>query len=85
MKLGNRSQPRSVSPTRRASTSTPYAACELALDRGRAGTLEGPSAYFMKSPDNDTPRLTEEFIAAHADDWHGHAETQDRGAAASSD
>jgi myo-inositol-1-phosphate synthase len=42
--------------------------CKLALDRGLSGTLEGPSAYFMKSPplqhtDADARRLTEEFIA----------------------
>ena len=42
--------------------------CKLALDHGVSGTLEGPSAYFMKSPpqqytDNDARRLTEEFIA----------------------
>jgi hypothetical protein len=24
--------------------------CKLALDRGLGGTLEGPAAYFMKSP-----------------------------------
>jgi myo-inositol-1-phosphate synthase len=45
--------------------------CKLALDRGLSGTLEGPSAYFMKSPprqytDNDARRLTEEYITAHA-------------------
>jgi myo-inositol-1-phosphate synthase len=44
--------------------------CRLALDRGLSGTLEGPSAYFMKSPpfqhtDNDARRLTEEFIAEY--------------------
>src|ERR671934_798956 len=42
----------------------------LALDRDVAGALEGPSAYFMKSPpiqytDPDARRLTEEFIANH--------------------
>jgi myo-inositol-1-phosphate synthase len=42
--------------------------CKLALDRGIAGSLEGPSAYFMKSPPKQYPdpearRLTEEFIA----------------------
>jgi myo-inositol-1-phosphate synthase len=42
--------------------------CKLALDRGISGTLEGPSAYFMKSPpiqytDPDARRLTEAFIA----------------------
>jgi myo-inositol-1-phosphate synthase len=41
--------------------------CKVALDHGVCGTLEGPSAYFMKSPpqqytDNDARRLTEEFI-----------------------
>jgi myo-inositol-1-phosphate synthase len=41
--------------------------CKLALDRGVAGALEGPSAYLMKSPpiqytDPDARRLTEEFI-----------------------
>jgi myo-inositol-1-phosphate synthase len=44
--------------------------CKLALDRKLSGSLEGPSAYFMKSPaqqytDNDARRLTEEFIATH--------------------
>src|SRR5438105_5064283 len=44
--------------------------CKLALDHGLAGTLEGPSAYFMKSPpqqytDPDARRLTEEFIASY--------------------
>jgi myo-inositol-1-phosphate synthase len=42
--------------------------CKLALDHGLSGSLEGPSAYFMKSPplqhtDADARRLTEEFIA----------------------
>src|SRR6202165_5138708 len=41
--------------------------CKLALDHGLSGTLEGPSAYFMKSPplqysDNDARQLTEAFI-----------------------
>jgi myo-inositol-1-phosphate synthase len=44
--------------------------CKLALDHGLSGSLEGPSAYFMKSPpiqhsDNDARRLTEEFIKKH--------------------
>jgi myo-inositol-1-phosphate synthase len=44
--------------------------CKLALDHGLSGTLEGPSAYFMKSPpqqytDPDARRLTEDFIANH--------------------
>ena len=42
--------------------------CKLGLDRGLSGTLEAPSAYFMKSPpvqysDDEARRLTEEFIA----------------------
>lgn len=41
---------------------------KLALDRGLAGALEGPSSYFMKSPpqqfsDDEARRLTEDFIA----------------------
>ncbi len=41
--------------------------CKLALDRGIAGALVGPSAYFMKSPprqftDEQARILTEEFI-----------------------
>jgi myo-inositol-1-phosphate synthase len=41
--------------------------CKLALDRGIAGVLEGPSAYFMKRPpkqftDADARSLTESFI-----------------------
>src|SRR3984893_16293181 len=44
--------------------------CKLALDNGLSGSLEGPSAYFMKSParqytDNDAMRLTEEFISTY--------------------
>ena len=44
---------------------------KLALDHGLSGALEGPSAYFMKSPphqytDADARRLTEEFIARYA-------------------
>jgi myo-inositol-1-phosphate synthase len=42
---------------------------KLALDRGVGGTLEGPSAYFMKSPpvqhsDERARQMVEEFIAA---------------------
>jgi myo-inositol-1-phosphate synthase len=42
--------------------------CKLGLNRGLSGTLEGPSAYFMKSPprqvsDTLARDLTEEFIA----------------------
>jgi len=41
--------------------------CKLALDRGIAGALEGPSAYFMKSPpkqftDDEARQMVEEFI-----------------------
>ena len=41
---------------------------KLALDRGLAGTLEGPSSYFMKSPpvqhpDDAARELTEAFIS----------------------
>ncbi len=42
---------------------------KLARDRGITGAIEGPSAYFMKSPpvqydDNDARAMVEEFIAA---------------------
>lgn len=42
--------------------------CKLAMDRGMAGPLIGPSAYFMKSPpqqftDEEARRMVEEFIA----------------------
>jgi len=41
--------------------------CKVALDRGTAGALEGPSAYFMKSPptqytDEQAREMVEEFI-----------------------
>ncbi len=41
--------------------------CKLGLDRGIGGTLEGPSAYFMKTPpmqhtDDEARTLVEEFI-----------------------
>ena len=44
---------------------------KLGLDRGLSGTLEGPSAYFMKSPptqftDAIARQMTEEFIAGPA-------------------
>jgi myo-inositol-1-phosphate synthase len=44
---------------------------KLALDRGIGGSLEGPSAYFMKSPsiqhrDEDARHMVEAFIAEHA-------------------
>ncbi|MFC1911730.1 inositol-3-phosphate synthase [Chloroflexota bacterium] len=43
--------------------------CKLALDRGLAGELVGPSAYFMKSPpiqytDDEAHRMVEEFITS---------------------
>ncbi|MDR0359436.1 MAG: inositol-3-phosphate synthase [bacterium] len=45
--------------------------CKLALDNGVSGALEGPSAYFMKSPphqypDSEARRMTEEYIATIA-------------------
>jgi myo-inositol-1-phosphate synthase len=44
---------------------------KLALDRGLSGQLEGPSAYFMKSPaiqhrDDEARRMVEAFIADNA-------------------
>ncbi len=41
--------------------------CKLALERGEAGVLTAPSAYFMKHPpqqytDDEAYRMTEEFI-----------------------
>jgi myo-inositol-1-phosphate synthase len=41
--------------------------CKLALDNGLSGAIEGPSAYFKKSPpvqytDDEARRMTEEFI-----------------------
>jgi myo-inositol-1-phosphate synthase len=43
----------------------------LGMDRGLSGALEGPSAYFMKSPpvqhrDEDARHMVEAFIAEHA-------------------
>jgi myo-inositol-1-phosphate synthase len=45
--------------------------CKLALDHGISGALEGPSAYFMKSPpvqhkDEKAREMTEAFIGATA-------------------
>jgi myo-inositol-1-phosphate synthase len=45
--------------------------CKLALDNGVSGALEGPSAYFMKSPphqypDSEARRMTEEYIRTSA-------------------
>jgi len=44
--------------------------CKLALNRGIAGPLVGPSAYLMKSPPQQYPdpvarEMTEQFIAEH--------------------
>ncbi|MBI4594956.1 MAG: inositol-3-phosphate synthase [Candidatus Tectomicrobia bacterium] len=41
--------------------------CKIGLDRGLNGTLEGPSAYFMKSPpvqhtDDEAREMVEQFI-----------------------
>lgn len=43
--------------------------CKLAMDRGLSGTLEGPAAYFMKSPpiqytDDEARKMVEDFIQA---------------------
>jgi len=43
---------------------------KLALDHGLSGTIEGPSAYFMKSPpvqyaDAVARQMTESFIDAY--------------------
>jgi myo-inositol-1-phosphate synthase len=47
--------------------------CKIAMDRGLAGTLIGPSAYFMKSPprqlhDDEARDCVEEFIAGRCDE-----------------
>lgn len=41
--------------------------CKIGMDRGLSGALEGPSAYFMKSPpvqhtDDEARKMVEEFI-----------------------
>ena len=53
--------------------------CKLAMDRGINGALEGPSAYFMKSPpkqytDEEARRMVEEFIGGQPE--QGSAATQ---------
>ncbi len=53
--------------------------CKLALDRGISGALEGPSAYFMKSPpkqytDEEARHMVEEFIG----DQHKEGMTEPR-------
>ena len=45
--------------------------CKIAMERGISGTVEGPSAYFMKSPpvqysDDEARRLVEDFISGHS-------------------
>src|SRR6201988_3953806 len=50
---------------------------KLGLDRGLSGALEGPAAYFMKSPpvqyrDEDARHMVEAFIADY-----GHAASED--------
>ena len=47
--------------------------CKLGLDRGLSGTLEGPAAYFMKSPpvqhpDDEARRMVEDFIETNRPD-----------------
>ena len=54
--------------------------CKVAMDRGISGSLEGPSAYFMKSPprqvsDSLARELTEDFIAGKE---HNGAEREAR-------
>jgi myo-inositol-1-phosphate synthase len=58
---------------------------KLAMDRGVAGPLIGPSAYFMKSPpvqfsDDAAREMVEEFIfgngASRAADWSSFFDTQ---------
>ncbi len=53
--------------------------CKLAMDRGISGALEGPSAYFMKSPpkqytDEEARHMVEEFIEGQQE--QGTAATQ---------
>jgi myo-inositol-1-phosphate synthase len=41
--------------------------CKIAKDRGLAGPIKGPSAYFMKSPpeqftDDEARQMVEDFI-----------------------
>jgi myo-inositol-1-phosphate synthase len=59
--------------------------CRLAMDRGVAGPLIGPSAYFMKSPpvqfsDDSAREMVEEFIlgngASRGADWSNFFDAQ---------
>jgi myo-inositol-1-phosphate synthase len=63
--------------------------CKLAMDRGVAGPLIGPAAYFMKSPpvqfsDEAAREMVEEFIigngASKAADWSAFFDTAASGA-----
>ncbi len=47
--------------------------CKLALDRGLSGAIEGPSAYFMKSPpvqhpDDEARRMVDDLIKTNRPD-----------------
>jgi myo-inositol-1-phosphate synthase len=52
--------------------------CKLALDQGIGGALDGPSAYFMKSPPHQVSdavarQMTEDFIAQPGANGHAGA------------
>lgn len=57
---------------------------KLALDRGISGTLEGPSAYLMKSPpiqyhDDEAREMTEAFINQETSPKYTHSSEQANG------
>jgi myo-inositol-1-phosphate synthase len=57
---------------------------KLALDRGVSGTLEGPSAYLMKSPpiqyhDDEAREMTEAFISQETSPRYTHSSEQANG------
>ena len=57
--------------------------CKLARDRGLAGAVEGPSAYFMKSPpfqytDDAARNMVEDFIAASVASKEARVREKDR-------
>jgi myo-inositol-1-phosphate synthase len=57
---------------------------KLALDRGISGTLEGPSAYLMKSPpiqyhDDEARAMTEAFISQSTSPRYIHSSEQANG------
>ncbi len=59
---------------------------KIALGRGISGTLEGPSAYFMKSPpiqysDDDAREMVEAFIRDHASEVGGQEQVRFAGSA----